>query len=173
MKNVHIVPVIVAALLGALLGTVLMRLLFPAHAEPAAAQDYVQHLNLPGRDDQLPFSNAVRVDGTVYLAGTIGLVPGTRDVPDTAKEEARLVMESMKSAVEAAGLTMDDLVFVQVFCSDVKHYDEFNAVYRTYFRGNFPARAFIGSGPLLFGARFEVQAIAARAPAARLRPAGD
>jgi enamine deaminase RidA (YjgF/YER057c/UK114 family) len=59
---------------------------------------------------------------------------------------------------------MDDLVFVQIFCSDVAHYDAFNAVYRTYFEREFPARAFIGSGDLLFGARFEVQAIAVRRP---------
>jgi 2-iminobutanoate/2-iminopropanoate deaminase len=59
---------------------------------------------------------------------------------------------------------MDDLVSVQVFCSDVKHYDAFNAVYRTYFKREFPARAFIGVGTLLFNARFEVQGIAVRRP---------
>jgi enamine deaminase RidA (YjgF/YER057c/UK114 family) len=57
---------------------------------------------------------------------------------------------------------MDDLVSVQVFCSDVGHYDAFNRVYRTFFSGEFPARAFLGSGTLLFGARFEVQGIAVR-----------
>jgi 2-iminobutanoate/2-iminopropanoate deaminase len=56
-------------------------------------------------------------------------------------------------------MTMDDLVFVQVYCTDVKLYDTFNAVYRTYFK-RFPARAFLGSGPLLGGARFEIQGIA-------------
>ena len=71
-------------------------------------------------------------------------------------------MESMKSMLEAAGLTMDDLVSVQVFCSDVDLYDIFNNVYRTYFTGNFPARAFVGSGTLLYGARWEVQGIASR-----------
>ena len=57
---------------------------------------------------------------------------------------------------------VDDLVSVQVFCSDVSHYDSFNRVYRTYFTKEFPARAFLGSGPLLFGARFEVQGIAVK-----------
>jgi 2-iminobutanoate/2-iminopropanoate deaminase len=51
---------------------------------------------------------------------------------------------------------------VQVFCSDVKHYAEFNKVYRGYFNREFPARAFIGVGTLLFGARFEVQGIAVK-----------
>ncbi len=59
-------------------------------------------------------------------------------------------------------MSMDDLVSVQVFCSDVKHYAEFNKVYRGYFNSEFPARAFIGVGTLLFGARFEVQGIAVK-----------
>jgi 2-iminobutanoate/2-iminopropanoate deaminase len=58
---------------------------------------------------------------------------------------------------------MDDLVSVQVFCSDVANYDAFNAVYRTYFHGEYPARAFLGSGKLLFGARYEVMGIAVKA----------
>ena len=69
---------------------------------------------------------------------------------------------NVKSTLEAAGLTMDELVSVQIFCSDVAHYDAFNQVYRTYFTREFPARAFVGAGDLLFGARFEVQGIAVK-----------
>ncbi|HEV2386286.1 MAG TPA: RidA family protein [Candidatus Acidoferrales bacterium] len=58
------------------------------------------------------------------------------------------------------GMTMEDLVFVQIFCSDVSLWEQFNAVYRTFFPADMPARSFIGSGKLLFGARFELQAIA-------------
>ena len=57
---------------------------------------------------------------------------------------------------------MDDLVQVQVFCSDVGLYDTFNAAYRARFSGEFPARAFIGSGTLLRGCRFEMLGIAVR-----------
>ena len=71
-------------------------------------------------------------------------------------------MESFKATLAAAGMTMDDLVSVTVYCPDLTLYDAFNAVYRTYFEGDFPARAFIGSGPLLFGMRFEMQGIAVR-----------
>jgi 2-iminobutanoate/2-iminopropanoate deaminase len=71
-------------------------------------------------------------------------------------------MEAIKKSLEASGAGMDDLVSVQVFCSDVAHYDAFNAVYRTFFKDKFPARAFIGSGKLLFNARFEVQGIAVK-----------
>ena len=108
-----------------------------------------------------PFSAGVLVGNTLYLAGKIGLTPDRR-IPATAAEEATLVLNDVKATLEKAGMTMDDLVSVQVFCSDVAHYDAFNRVYRTYFKKEFPARAFLGSGTLLFGARFEVQAIAVR-----------
>lgn len=108
-----------------------------------------------------PYSDAVLTGSTLYLSGKIGL-DANRRVPATAEEEARFVLDSVRSTLGEAGMTMDDLVFVQVFCSDVAHYEAFNRVYRTYFTREFPARAFIGSGPLLFGARFEVQGIAVR-----------
>ena len=112
---------------------------------------------------QPPFSRAVMVGNTLYLSGDIGLDLNMR-VPETADAEARKVLDNVQATLKEAGLTMDDLVSVQVFCSDVKHYDAFNAVYRTYFKREFPARAFIGVGTLLFNARFEVQGIAVRRP---------
>jgi enamine deaminase RidA (YjgF/YER057c/UK114 family) len=108
-----------------------------------------------------PFSGGVLVGNTFYLAGKIGLTPDRR-VPATPEEEARLVLNDVKTTLEKVGMSMDDLVSVQIFCSDVAHYDAFNRVYRTYFKREFPARAFLGSGTLLFGARFEVQGIAVK-----------
>ena len=108
-----------------------------------------------------PFSGAVEVGNTVYLSGMIGR-NSDGQIPDAAEEEARLVLDQVKAALEELGMTMDDLVSVQVFCSDVAHYDAFNSVYRTYFEDIFPSRAFIGSGALLFDARFEVQSVAMR-----------
>ncbi|MEO8500224.1 MAG: RidA family protein [Vicinamibacteria bacterium] len=108
-----------------------------------------------------PFSGSVKVGGTLYISGQIGLGPD-RKPPADVTEEAKLVMEAVKNQVTKAGMTMDDLVSVQVFCSDVRHFDAFNAVYRTYFTREFPARAFLGSGTLLFGARFEVMGVAVK-----------
>jgi len=108
-----------------------------------------------------PYSGAVRVGETLYLSGDIGLTDDMK-VPQDPREEARLLMESYKSTLAEAGYTMDDLVSVTVYCSDVKHYAAFNEVYRGYFEKNFPARAFVGSGALLFNARFEMQGIAVK-----------
>ncbi len=128
----------------------------------AAAQETREYVNGRSADGTgAPFSGAVWVGNTLYLSGALGLNAG-REVPATAEEEARNVLDNVKRTLEAAGVTMDELVSVQIFCSDVAHYDAFNRVYRTYFTKEFPARAFIGAGELLFGARFEVQGIAAR-----------
>lgn len=117
---------------------------------------------VPSSRPSLPFSDAVIVGDTIYIAGHIGVDATTNKPPEKVEDEARLVMEETKKALEASGATMDDLVSVQVFCSDVSNFEAFNAVYRTYFTGKFPARAFIGSGKLLFNARFEVQGIAVK-----------
>jgi 2-iminobutanoate/2-iminopropanoate deaminase len=119
-------------------------------------------INLPNRNANAPFSDGVMVGNTLYLAGRLGIDPKTTQVPSDPEQEARLMIDGIKAVLAEAGMTMDDLVTVQVFCSDISLYDKFNGVYRSYFKKDFPARAFLGSGPLLRGARFEMQAIAVK-----------
>ena len=71
-------------------------------------------------------------------------------------------MENFKATLALADMTLDDLVSVTIYSPDLSLYGDFNEVYRSYFDGDFPARAFIGSGPLLFGMRYEMQAVAVR-----------
>lgn len=114
----------------------------------------------PADAKSLPFSDGVLVGNTLYIAGHIGLDPKTGQAPADAEQEAKLVMDGIKTTVEGAGLTMDDLVSVQIFCTDLKLYDMFNKVYRSYFHGDFPTRAFVGTDKLLRGGHFEVLGIA-------------
>jgi 2-iminobutanoate/2-iminopropanoate deaminase len=120
------------------------------------------HIPAPTGFGPLPFSNGVFVGDTFYLGGHIGFDPTTKKVPDDLEREIRFLMESIQHTLAEAGLTLQDLVSVQIFCADVSLFDRFNAVYTTYFREPFPARAFLGSGTLLLGAHFEIQAIAAK-----------
>ncbi len=130
-------------------------------AQPLTGQEVRRHIDPrhPSDSEALPFSGAVQVGNTLYLSGTLGL-EADRTVPSDPAVEARRAMDSLRSTLQAAGMDMDDLVSVQVFCSDLSLYQVFNEVYRTYFQAEFPARAFIGSGPLLYGARFEVMGVA-------------
>jgi len=111
----------------------------------------------------IPFSSAVRVGDTAYIAGT------TADPDRLAKglsveNEAADLMDQVKQSIEKAGMTMDDVVSVQVFCTNLDLYQSFNSVYSKYFHDDFPARTFVGASKLLFGARFEVNAIAVAPP---------
>ena len=117
---------------------------------------------------QLPFSDAVRTGNTLYVSGTLGIDPGTAADPKTARvaadpaDEARFALEAVKRTLEAAGFKMDELVAVQVYCTDLDLYATFNDVYRSYFPEHFPARAFIGVNKLVRGARFEIMATAVK-----------
>lgn len=119
-------------------------------------------INLPGRRAQLPFSDAVLVNDTLYLSGRIGLDPATGRPPADINEEVRLLLDGFEAVLAQAQMTMDDLVYVQIYCPDVSLWEPFNQAYVKRFSKEFPARAFLGSGPLLFNARFEMQGIAVR-----------
>jgi 2-iminobutanoate/2-iminopropanoate deaminase len=120
-----------------------------------------RHIQL---DPAYPFSDAVLVGDTLYMSGRIGLDESRSKVPEDISAEARNIMEDVKSVLGKAGMQVDDLVYVQIFCSDMSLRDRFNEVYCSYFNGGLPARAFIGSAKLLFDAHFEVQAIAIKQP---------
>ena len=119
-------------------------------------------MNVPGRSDNNPYSNAVLVGDTLYLAGAIGIDPATGAPPPKIEDEVKIVMDSMKARLEMAGMSMSDLVMVNIHCPDLSLYGAFNDVYRTYFDDHFPARAFLGSGPLLANGHFELTGIAVK-----------
>lgn len=137
-----------------------------ASAASWADDDAPRFIASTGAAATLPFSDAVWVGHTLYVAGKIGL-DQSGQAPADATLEAKMVMDDVKGTVERAGLTMDDLVSVTVYCTDLALFDTFNTVYRGYFHGHFPARAFIGVAKILRNGHFEVQAIAAGKPAAQ------
>ena len=131
----------------------------------AQAQTKVTHFPaasaMPGTTGPA-FSGAVMAGDTLYVSGTTDMDRATGKPPADPKDGAKLVLDNIKRTVESGGLTMDDLVWVQVFCTDLTYYAAFNEVYRTYFKGPLPARAFLGTDKLLGGAHFEVMGIAVR-----------
>ncbi len=87
-----------------------------------------------------PFSSSVLVGDTLYIAGVMDIDPATGKPGMSRAEQARLVLDALSRSLQAAGLLMDDLVWVQVFATDLASFDEFGAVYSSYFQGAF-ARA--------------------------------
>jgi enamine deaminase RidA (YjgF/YER057c/UK114 family) len=70
------------------------------------------------------------------------------------------MLEDLKNVLASAGMTLDHLVQLQIYCSDVNLWETFNEVYKTFFTGPLPPRASLGAGRLLFDARFELTGIA-------------
>jgi len=140
-------------------------------AMPAMAATPVTHFGgaaMPtGPSVQPPYNRSVMAGDTLYISGTTDNDPATGKPPADVADGAKLVLDNIKRAVEQAGLTMDDLVWVQIFASDLADYATFNKVYRTYFTGPMPARAFLGAGSLLGGAHFEVMGIAVKSKPAK------
>lgn len=112
----------------------------------------------------LPFSQAVRVGNTLYLSGLVGMDPKTGVVPPyNVEQEIRQIEQCMKEALAEAGMTMNDLVLMQVFCTDMNLYSQFNALTKSWFDPKrLPARTFAGVQAVPFGGRFEIQVIAVK-----------
>jgi 2-iminobutanoate/2-iminopropanoate deaminase len=121
-----------------------------------------RYINLPNRPAGLPFSDAVLVGDTLYISGRIGLNPATGEAPESIDAEIDLLFDGFQAVLREADMTMDDLVWVQVYCPDVSLWQQFNSVYVKLFSREFPARVFLGSGTLLMKGHFEMLGIAVK-----------
>jgi 2-iminobutanoate/2-iminopropanoate deaminase len=119
------------------------------------------YFNLP-RKAALPFSDAVLVGDTLYLAGRIGVDPATGLAPASVDQELKFLFDGFEAVLALAQMTMDNLVSIQIFSPDISLWESFNKAYLDRFSKELPARAFIGSGPLLRNGRFEMMGIAVR-----------
>ena len=126
-------------------------------------RDDVEFLNsgavLPAN---LPFSDGVRVGGLIILSGQIGVVAGTLNLVGGGIEpEAHQTFENIRLTLAAHGLTLRDVVRVQVMLADMADWPRFNAIYREFFSEPWPARSAFGANGLALNARVEVEAFAA------------
>ncbi|MBT5440582.1 MAG: RidA family protein [Candidatus Marinimicrobia bacterium] len=107
-----------------------------------------------------PYSQAIQVNNTLYLAGQIALDPTTRKIVSGGiKEQTIRVMENLGAVLKEAGFNFDDVVQSQVFITDMNDYKAMNEVYAEYFKNAPPARAAVQT--VLFpGALIEIIMIA-------------
>jgi 2-iminobutanoate/2-iminopropanoate deaminase len=107
----------------------------------------------------LPFSQAVRVGDVLYLSGSLGNVPGTRQVvPGGIEAETRQTMENIGAVLKANGLSFDDVFKCTVMIADMSKWEAFNKVYVTYFKPDrLPARSAFGAKELALGAAVELE----------------
>ncbi|MGM9525957.1 MAG: RidA family protein [Peptococcaceae bacterium] len=110
-----------------------------------------------------PYSQAIMANGTLYVSGQIPVVPATGAiVSDKVEDQARQVMENVKAVVEAAGLTLDDVVKTSVFIKNMDDFGTINAIYSEYFKTDCPARACVEVARLPKDVLLEMEAIAVK-----------
>lgn len=107
-----------------------------------------------------PYSQAMRHGDTVYLSGQIGLDPATmKVVPGGISEQAHRVFQNLRSVCEAAGSSLDGVVKVTIFMTDLGNFATVNQIMAGYFSEPYPARATIGVTALPLGVEVEVEAV--------------
>jgi 2-iminobutanoate/2-iminopropanoate deaminase len=120
-----------------------------------------QVIQLPGSLPGLPFSSAVRVGNVLYLSGSIGVLPGTRQLVDTGvAKQTQQTLDNIKAVLAYAGSSLDRVFKCTVFLANIKDYDEMNRVYATYFPIDPPARSTVAGSGLALGARVEIECLA-------------
>lgn len=142
--------------------TFLAATLAVALAAPAAAQNRV--ISTPNAPAAIgPYSQAIMAGNTLYLAGQIAIDPATNQVKSgTIEDETKLVLDNLRAVLEAAGMTMANIVSTTVFMADLNEFPRMNAVYATYFPQNPPARATVQVARLPRDVKVEIAAIAVR-----------
>ena len=91
-----------------------------------------------------PYSQAIQVNNTLYLAGQIALDPLTgKMVEDKIDIQTHRVMSNLEAVLSEAGFSFDDVIPTQVFLSDLNHYKPMNEIYAEYFSNKPPARAVV------------------------------
>jgi len=102
------------------------------------------------------YSQAVLVGDTVYLSGQIGLDPTTMQMVDGIDAQIHRVFQNLRAVASAADSSFNDLVKLNVYLTDLKHFAKVNEIMANYFRQPYPARAAVGVAELPRGALVEM-----------------
>jgi len=105
-----------------------------------------------------PYSQGIKIGSRIYVAGQRPVDAATNAVPVEFSEQAAVCLHNVRHVLEAGGATMDDVVAVNVFLTDLSHFAKFNAIYESFFKKPYPARTTVACS--LRGILVEINAIA-------------
>ncbi len=109
-----------------------------------------------------PYSQAVEVNGTLYVSGQIPVNPADGTVPSTIVEQSTQALKNVGAILAEAGLGYSDVVKTTVLLADIADFKAMNEVYATFFTEKMPARACFQVAALPMGVKVEIEAIAVR-----------
>ena len=105
------------------------------------------------------YSQAVQAGGTIYLSGQVGLDAATMQMAEGFDAQIHRVFGNLRAVVTASGASLEDVVKVTVFLTDLANFARLNEIMAQYFRPPFPARSAVGVSQLPRGALVEIEAI--------------
>jgi 2-iminobutanoate/2-iminopropanoate deaminase len=125
------------------------------------SRDVVRTEGAPAPIQGAPYSQAIKANGFVFVAGQLPLKPGEKDVvPGAIVEQTEQVLTNLEAILEAAGSGLDRLVKTTVFLQDLGDFAAMNEVYAGFVGDAPPARSTVEVAKLPFGALVEIEAIA-------------
>ncbi|MFL5920510.1 MAG: RidA family protein [Gaiellaceae bacterium] len=126
-----------------------------------AEKNVVRTEHAPAPFQGAPYSQAIRVDGLVFVSGQLALRPDHAEiVGDSIAEQTEQVFANLRAILEEAGSSLDRLVKTTVYLADLSDFAEMNEVYSRHVGESPPARATIEVAALPSGAKIEIEAIA-------------
>lgn len=109
-----------------------------------------------------PYSQAIELNGTLFVSGQLPINPATGTMPETVEEQTRQSLTNIRAILEEGGYTMDDIVKTTVLLNDISNFGAMNAVYAEFFPDMKPARTCYQVAALPMGAKVEIEAIAGK-----------
>src|SRR6056297_225523 len=109
-----------------------------------------------------PYSQAVEINGTLYISGQVPVNPKTGAMPEGIKAQTEQVMKNIGAILEAAGYSYENVIKSTCLLSDMANFKAMNEVYGSYYKENPPARAAYGVVQLPLGALIEIETIAVK-----------
>ncbi len=109
-----------------------------------------------------PYSQAIEVNGTIYISGQIPVNPATGNIPETIEEQTTQSLENIGAILKEAGCSYDNVVKTTVLLDDMNNFAAMNAIYAKYFEKDMPARACYQVAKLPLGVKVEIESIAVK-----------
>jgi len=110
---------------------------------------------------QASYSTYTRFGDLIFVAGQVGVEPETGRIPSSFADQLKLVLDHIRNILESTGSSMDQVLKMTVFLKDRVYRTEYDEIFRTYFRGGFPARSTIVADLMREEFLVEIEAIAA------------
>jgi 2-iminobutanoate/2-iminopropanoate deaminase len=107
-----------------------------------------------------PYSTYTQAGNLIFIAGQVAMDPQTQETPKSFAKQLHLIIKNLKTILESAGSSLDNILKTTVFLKDLSNYAEYNEIYRQYFKTEFPARSTVIADLVHEDFLIEIEAIA-------------